>query len=76
MVDRVVPAAELAEETSKLARAIAAAPPALIGAIKRSLAASRTNGLAAQIEIESENQLRAFRSDEAKERIAAFLKKR
>jgi len=76
MVDRVVPAADLAEETSKLARAIAAAPPALIAAIKRSLAASRTNGLGAQIEIESENQLRAFRSGEAKERIAAFLKKR
>jgi 2-(1,2-epoxy-1,2-dihydrophenyl)acetyl-CoA isomerase len=76
LVDRVVPAAALAQETEKLARAIAAAPPAVIADIKRALAASRTNGLGAQIDVESENQLRAFQSDEAKTRIAAFLAKR
>ena len=76
MLDRVVPAEELASETEKLARAIASAPPALIADMKRALAASRTNTLGAQIELESDNQLRAFQSDEAKARIAAFLSKR
>ena len=75
MVDRVVPAAELAQETEKLARAIASAPPAVIADIKRALAASRTNDLGAQIDVESENQLRVFQSDEARQRIMAFLKR-
>jgi enoyl-CoA hydratase/carnithine racemase len=47
----------------------------VIADIKRALAASRTNALGAQIELESENQLRAFQSPEARERIAAFLKR-
>ena len=76
MVDRVVPAAELAAETEKLARAIAGGPPIAITGIKRALAASRTNGLREQIDLESAHQLRAFVSSDAAERIAAFLRKR
>jgi 2-(1,2-epoxy-1,2-dihydrophenyl)acetyl-CoA isomerase len=76
MVDRVVPAANLAAETETLARAIAGGPPIAIAGIKRALAASRTNGLREQIDLESEHQLRAFVSDDAAERIAAFLDKR
>jgi len=75
LVDRVVAAEDLASETETLANAIAAAPPALIADIKRALAASRTNTLGAQIELESEHQLRAFQSDEARQRIMAFLKR-
>ncbi|HYU24993.1 MAG TPA: enoyl-CoA hydratase-related protein [Thermoanaerobaculia bacterium] len=75
MVDRVVAAEELAQETEKLARAIAAAPPAVIADIKRALASARTNDLGAQIDVESGNQLRAFQSDEARQRIMAFLKR-
>ncbi|HEV2722927.1 MAG TPA: enoyl-CoA hydratase-related protein [Thermoanaerobaculia bacterium] len=74
MVDRV--AVDLAQETATLAQALAAAPPALIADLKCALAASRANTLAAQIDLESEHQLRAFASAEAKERIAAFLAKR
>ena len=76
MVDRVVPAADLAAETEKLARAIAGGPPIAIAGIKRALAASRTNGLRQQIDLESAHQLRAFASDDAAERMAAFLRKR
>lgn len=76
MVDRVVPAAELAAETETLARAIAAGPPIAIQAIKRALAASRTNGLREQIDLESEHQLRAFASADAAEGMAAFFEKR
>src|SRR5262245_49265471 len=76
MVDRVVPAAALAVETEALARAIADGPPIAVEGIKRALAASRTNGLREQIDLESEHQLRAFASDEAAGRMAAFLDKR
>ena len=73
MVDRV--AANLAEETQKLASTIAAAPPLAIAGIKRALNASERNDLRAQIELESEHQLRCFSSEEAAQRMAAFLKR-
>jgi 2-(1,2-epoxy-1,2-dihydrophenyl)acetyl-CoA isomerase len=76
MVDRVVPAAELASETEKLARAIAAGPPLAIAGIKRALAASRTNGLREQIDLESTHQMRVFASADAAEGMAAFFEKR
>jgi enoyl-CoA hydratase/carnithine racemase len=74
MVDRVV--ADLAGETETLARGIAGGPPIAIEGIKRALAASRTNDLRAQLAVETENQLRAFGSDVAAERMAAFLASR
>src|ERR1043165_8499312 len=73
LVDRI--ADDLAAETETLAQTIAAAPPALIADLKRALAASRTNDLGAQIDVESEHQLRAFQSAEARQRIKAFLKR-
>lgn len=76
MVDRVVAADELAAETEKLALAFAAGPPIAIAGIKRALAASRTNGLREQIDLESEHQLRAFASADAAEGMAAFFEKR
>jgi 2-(1,2-epoxy-1,2-dihydrophenyl)acetyl-CoA isomerase len=76
MVDRVVPAADLAAQTATLANAIAQGPPLAIAGIKGALAASRTNTLRAQVDIESENQLRAFLSRDAGEGMAAFFEKR
>jgi enoyl-CoA hydratase/carnithine racemase len=76
MVDRVVAAAELAAETETLSRAMADGPPIAITGIKRALAASRTNGLREQIDLETEHQLRAFASDDAAEGMAAFFEKR
>jgi enoyl-CoA hydratase/carnithine racemase len=73
MIDRIVPAADLAKETETLARAFADGPPLAIAAIKRALNASERNDLRAQLELESEHQLRCFVSDEAKQRIAAFV---
>lgn len=76
MVERVVAADALMEETTKLARAIAQGPPLAIAGIKRALAASRTNTLRAQVELESEHQIEAFRSRDAAEGMAAFFEKR
>jgi 2-(1,2-epoxy-1,2-dihydrophenyl)acetyl-CoA isomerase len=76
MVDRVVASADLAEQTSALARTIAQGPPQAIADIKRVLAASRTNSMPAQVELESEHQVRAFLSRDAAEGMAAFFEKR
>jgi 2-(1,2-epoxy-1,2-dihydrophenyl)acetyl-CoA isomerase len=76
MVDRVVPLTDLPEQTLTLAREIAQGPPQAIADIKRALSASRTNSLLAQVELESEHQVRAFQSRDAAEGMAAFFEKR
>jgi 2-(1,2-epoxy-1,2-dihydrophenyl)acetyl-CoA isomerase len=76
MVDRVVPAAELARETATLAQAIAGGSTLAVQGIKRALAASERNDLRAQLELEAEHQVACFSSEEAKAKIAAFAKKR
>jgi 2-(1,2-epoxy-1,2-dihydrophenyl)acetyl-CoA isomerase len=76
MVDRVVPSAELTSLTSAFARTIAQGPPLSIAGIKRALSASRATTLRAQIDIESEHQLRSFLSGDAREGMAAFFEKR
>jgi 2-(1,2-epoxy-1,2-dihydrophenyl)acetyl-CoA isomerase len=76
MVDRVVPSAELTALTSEFARTIAQGPPLAIAGIKRALAVSRAATLRAQLEIESDHQLRAFLSSDASEGMAAFFEKR
>lgn len=76
LVDRVVPAADLTKETTALAQTIAAGPPIAIAGIKRALRESDRNDLRAQIEVETENQMRAFLSNDATEGMAAFGEKR
>lgn len=76
MVDRVVPAAELASETAKLAEAIAAAPPLALAGIKRALRQSEANDLHSQLALESEHQRQAFLSSDAAEGMTAFFEKR
>ncbi|HEY0141082.1 MAG TPA: enoyl-CoA hydratase [Thermoanaerobaculia bacterium] len=76
MLDRVVAAEALAEETEKLARTIASAPPIAVMGIKRALAESERNDLRAQAELESEHQVRCFLSKDAAEGMAAFFGKR
>lgn len=76
MVDRVVPAADLAAETANVARAMAAGPPLAIAAIKSMLRQSEKNSLGAQVELESEHQRRAFQSKDAEEGLKAFFEKR
>jgi len=76
LADRVAPAASLGDETQKLARAIASGPPLAIGAIKRSLSVSERNDLKTQIDLETKNQLEAFKSNDFAEGMAAFCEKR
>ena len=74
MIDRVVD--DLQGETRKLAAAIAAGPPIAIAGIKRALEAADGNDLSAQIDLESEHQLRCFQSGDATEGMAAFFERR
>lgn len=76
MVDRLVPASDLAAETTTLAQTIADAPPIAVAGIKRALAAAEHNELRAQLELEAEHQVRCFESNDAAEGMAAFFEKR
>jgi len=67
---------DLTAETGRLAATLAAAPPVAIAGIKRALGVSDRNDLRAQIELESEHQLRCFQSNDAAEGMAAFFEKR
>jgi 2-(1,2-epoxy-1,2-dihydrophenyl)acetyl-CoA isomerase len=75
MVDRVVPANELASSTETLAASFAAASPIALAGIKRALAAAERNDLREQLELEAEHQIACFQSEESKAKIAAFAKK-
>lgn len=75
MIDRVVPAAELAAETEKLAQTFASASPVALAGIKRALQAAESNDLRTQLDVEAEHQMECFQSEEAKTRIAAFTRK-
>lgn len=75
MIDRVVAAADLVEETAKLADAFASTPAIAARGIKRALAQAERNQLREQLELEADHQLACFVSDDAKSRIAAFVKK-
>ncbi len=76
MINRVVPAADLAAETAKLASKLAAGPTAAIGRIKRMLNASFSNDLTAQLALEHECQIESGRSADFKEGVSAFFEKR
>jgi 2-(1,2-epoxy-1,2-dihydrophenyl)acetyl-CoA isomerase len=76
IASRVVPDAELLSEAGALARKLAAGPTAAFGASKRLLVESSTNGLEAQMELETRAIADAARGEEGREGIAAFLAKR
>jgi len=76
MINRVVPAAELLNEATKLAKQLAAGPTGSYGRIKRMLNASFGNDLRAQLALEAECQLESGRASDFKEGVAAFFEKR
>ena len=76
LVDRVVAASELASETARVATAIASGPPLAISAMKRALDTWEGEALRNQLDVEAENQVRAFLSADAAEGLASFFEKR
>jgi len=76
LVNQVVPDAQLAEATQKLARKLASLPTRAIGLTKRAINAAWTNGLEAQLDYEAMLQTTAGQTKDHREGVTAFLEKR
>ena len=76
LVNRVVPAARLMDETLALAAQLAAGPPAATARIKRTLNAALDNSLADALEWEAVEQEAAANHPEYREGLRAFFEKR
>ncbi len=76
IVNRVVPDAELAAETRRLAERLRDAPSASIAAAKHAVYMSDESSLERMLQYETEAQLQCFHSKEARERVRAFLERR
>jgi len=76
LVNRVVPETELASETFKLAERLRDAPFKSIAAAKHAVYMSEASSLERMLQYETEAQLQCFQSQDARERVKAFLEKR
>lgn len=76
LVNRVVPAERLKEETARLAEKIAAAPPLAARAVKRTLMAAAREELERTLDAEIRQQLECFNSQDCLEGLQAFFEKR
>jgi 2-(1,2-epoxy-1,2-dihydrophenyl)acetyl-CoA isomerase len=76
LLNRVVPDAELAAETRKLAERLRDAPYRSIAAAKHAVYMSEESSLERMLQYETEAQLQCFQSEEARKRVRAFLERR
>ena len=76
IVNRVVPDADLAAETRRLAERLRDAPRASVAAAKHAVYMSEESGLERMLQYETEAQIQCFQSREARERVRAFLERR
>ncbi len=76
MINRVVAAENLMEETMKMAKKLSLAPTASIGRIKEMLNASFSNDLQKQLDLEHTSQIESGKSNDFKEGVQAFFEKR
>jgi 2-(1,2-epoxy-1,2-dihydrophenyl)acetyl-CoA isomerase len=76
MINRVVPAENLREESYKMARKLALAPTASIGRIKKMLNATFSNNLPQQLDLEHKLQIESGKGADFKEGVQAFFEKR
>ena len=76
MINRVVTAEHLMEESLQMAKKIALAPTGSIGRIKKMLNASMSNNLTQQLELEHRLQIESGKSNDFKEGVQAFFEKR
>jgi 2-(1,2-epoxy-1,2-dihydrophenyl)acetyl-CoA isomerase len=76
MINRIIPAEFLMQETKTLALKLAMAPTGSIGRIKEMLNATFSNDLRTQLELEHKLQIESGRSNDFKEGVHAFFEKR
>ncbi|MBA2606440.1 MAG: enoyl-CoA hydratase-related protein [Acidobacteriota bacterium] len=76
MINRVVSAENLMEETLQMAKKLALAPTGSIGRIKKMLNGSFSSDLQTQLDLEHRMQIESGKSNDFKEGITAFFEKR
>lgn len=76
LVNAVVPGSVLAAETYKLAARLRDAPYRSIAAAKHAVYMSEESSLERMLQYETEAQLQCFQSEEARQRVRAFLERR
>jgi len=76
MVSRVVPDAELADQSMELARELAQGATLAYGTVKKLLLTSFNESLETQMELEARGIAASGRSEDGREGITAFLEKR
>lgn len=76
LIDELVEHDVLERRVDEFASVLASGPPGAIRDIKQAVYESFGNELRPQIRLETEHQLRAFLSDDAREGLAAFAEKR
>lgn len=76
LVDRLAEPERLHSETASLAAAVSSMPLDAVRAIKASILIAENRSLPEQLALESERQLELFSSIEARERIAAFARRK
>ncbi|HZH33325.1 MAG TPA: enoyl-CoA hydratase-related protein [Pyrinomonadaceae bacterium] len=76
MINRVVGDSDLMTEALKFAQKLAAMPTGSIGRIKKMLAATATNDLQKQLELEHRMQIESGQSADFKEGVSSFFEKR
>lgn len=76
IVNSVVPDADLADETRKLAQRLRDAPRASIAAAKHAVYMSGESNLERMLQYETEAQIQCFQSKDARDRVRAFLERR
>ena len=76
LVNRVVPAAELAQVTRALAERIAQGPPKALALAKHMVNRAASSDLASALDVEAFSQAIAVTGDEHREGLAAFFEKR
>ena len=76
LVNRVVPAAELAASTRALAERIAQGPPKTLALAKHMVNRAATSNLEDALDVEAYSQAIAISGDEHREGLAAFFEKR
>lgn len=76
MINRVVSAESLMNETLAMAKKLALAPTGSIGRIKQMLNASFSNNLSQQLDLEHKLQIESGKGNDFKEGVTAFFEKR
>lgn len=76
LVNRVVPLAQLADETDSWARSLAAGPPIALSLIKRAMWRGSELRLPDALAFEKDSQIRAARTEDHQNAVKAFFEKR